>query len=436
MVGKAGHEPGATRVRGGLRTATRIGPDATAGGALLLVYTFWILKIFEVDWFASAMTGGPFYRIPTILAPVLVVAVLARTRKEAIYWPLIVFVIMHIGASLLAENAGYARDALKFMLFMVLLFAGSVTFLDTPGKTIVVLKLYLLNFVWFGVQGIPGGTITWHPLLGNEDSYGPLMVMAMAFSYFFALAVSSRGWKWLARAVFLLSVLGVVVSFARGAALAAGAVLLYILWRSPHRARAIGGGLVALAVLLPVASMILPLDAYLEELGTVSDAGEDVRAMLWRIAWDVFLESPVVGVGAGNFGVVASMITSPDAGMGDPARLYRFGTHNAHVQILAEEGIVGIALWGGMIFGFFRRIRRLRTEDAQKQWIARGGTSMNLGMIAFGLEGAMVAFLGTSLFYNQLYIHWIWSLLMLAYVITGLTSPAAAGDGKAKVARH
>jgi O-antigen ligase len=413
---------------------------STGGVPLFLVYALWVLTVFEFEWFVSMTIGGPFYRIPTLIAPVLAIAVLMRHVRPALYWPLMLFVFLHVGASVLAENAGYSRIALRFLLFMVLLLAGSVTFLDTPAKAIKVLKFYLLGFAWYGVQGIPSGLVFWHPLMANEDSYGPLMVIGMAFSYFFGLAVSSRRWKWIARGIFLLGVLGVMASFARGAALAAGAVLLYILVRSPGRLRAIGGVALAAIVLVPIALATLPVSDFIAEIQTVSE-GDEVRTVLWGVAWNVFKQSPIVGVGAGNFGVVGSMITPLEdvrTIVGDPSQLYHWAVHNAHMQILAEEGLVGILLWLGMIVGFFRRIRRLRREDAAQRWRAAGGTGVDLRTVALGLEGAMVGYLCSSPFYNQLYIHWFWSLLALAVTLTVVTAEPAVdstGGSELKVAR-
>ncbi len=398
---------------------------------LVIVYAFWVLTIFELDLFLAATIGGPFYRIPLFLAPVLGLCILSRGDKRILYWPLILFVLMHLGASLLAENAGFSRDAFKFMVYMLVLVAGSVSFLDSPSKLIVILKLYLLSFAWYGIQGMPSGRVVWHFLLANEDSYGPLMVLSMPFAYFFALATSSRRWRLLAGGVFVLSILGVVASFAKGAFLAAGAVLLYILLRSPQKGRTLAGLMLGAIVLLPVAALILPLDAYIEEMKTLSQ-GDEARTTLWQLAWNVFRESPLWGVGASNFGVVAARITSFDAVRAvksDPAQLYGIAVHNPHMQILAEEGIIGITLWIGMIAGFFRWNRRLRTGDASALWRKRGGEDLDVQMIARALEGAMVGYLATSVFYNQLYIHWFWSIVTIAYVLSGLTSPA---EGQAR----
>jgi hypothetical protein len=35
----------------------------------------------------------------------------------------------------------------------------------------------------------------------------------------------------------------------------------------------------------------------------------------------------------------------------------------------------------------------------------------------------LIAYLGTSIFYNQLYVHWIWSLMAISFVIVNQSTP-------------
>jgi len=342
---------------------------------------------------------------------------------------------LHFGASVFAENAGFSRGALKIMIYMTILFTASVAFLDSPSKISGILKIYLIAFAWMGIQGIPSGKIWWHPLLANEDSYGPMMVISIAFSYFFGLATSSRTWRWIAWGILLLSVLGLMCSFARGAALAGIAVIGYIIMCSPHKLRMLGGLLIAGIIVVAVAATMFPLDAYIEEIKSSAE-GDSLRMTLWGLAWQVFLHSPIYGVGAVNFGVVAGQIASDDMLRGvvnGPENLYFWAVHNVTMQILAEEGIIGITVWIVMIVGFFLRMRRLRRSEAVALWKSRGGVELDLRMLVLGLEGAMIGYLASSLFYNQIYIHWFWSLITIGYVLAGLVSPSNQSPSATRV---
>jgi len=407
---------------------------------LLLLQAFWVLMVFEFDIFLSAVTGAPFYRIPTVLAPLIVFVMFYNKRENlVVYWPLVVFVVLHLGASVFAENRGLARDGFKTMVYMLILFTASTSLLDAPAKVMGIFKLYLLSFVWMAVQGIPGGRVLWHPLLGNEDSYGPLMVIAIAFSYFYSLATPSTKWRVIAQGICLLSVLGLVCSFARGAALSAALVLGYILVFSKNRLRTIVGMLVGAAIVVPLATIFFPIDSYIDEIKSSAE-GDSVRMAIWRLGWHVFLESPIYGVGSSNFGVTATQIADYDLIAGvwnDPENLFNFAVHNATVQILAEEGLIGVTVWCMMIGGFFIRTRRLQKAEAVNEWNRRGGQGFDLPAIVRGLEAAMIGYLATSMFYNQLYIHWFWSLFTFGFLLSLLVSPErATGQGTASKAAY
>jgi O-antigen ligase len=409
------------------RVGARVGPRTRLNSpTFLLVVALWILMVFEIDLFLSAMVGGPFYRIPLLLAPIVVAATLAHWDKRAAYWPLILFTLHHLVASVVAQNAGLSRSPLKFMIYVLILFASSVVFVNSPPKANVILKLYLLSFVWFGLQGLQtGGRVVWHSLLANEDSYGPLMVMLMPISFFFALATSSATWRWIARVAFAIAVVGVIVSFARGAALTAAVVFLYILLRTPNKPKSFMFIMVAAIILMPMAGSLVKFDAFTAEVAS-STEGDPARMAIWKMAWLVFKSSPIFGVGAANYGVVGAQVATPDIQLQMGAGLYMLATHNAYLQILAEEGLIGIAIWITMLVSIFRWNRYLRTRQAEAIWLQKGGEHLKLRLISLGLDGSMLAFLGTAVFYNQLYIHWIWSLLIISYVLYCLTRPGKA----------
>jgi O-antigen ligase len=397
--------------------------QAPSSGAVFFAITLWILMVYEFDIYLYARSGLPFYRIPLLIAPVLALMILGQSGKKATYWPLNLFILLHFGAAIFAANVGFARGPLKFMIYVLILFAGSVKFLDSPQRMKLILKLYLLSFVWFGLQGLQtGGKVTWHSLLSNEDSYGPLMVIVMPIGFFFALATSSATWRWIARGAFALGLLGVIVSFARGAALAAAVTLLYILLRTPNKAKSFTFLMIASIVMLPLAATLVPFDAYTAEIAT-STQGDDARSAIWKLAWIVFKSSPIIGVGAGNFGVVGVDLATPDIVKQMGAGLYMMAVHNTLLQILAEEGLIGVGLFLAMLFSLVRWNRALRTPQAQAVWAQRGAEGLDLRLISLGLEGATVGFVGTSIFYNQIYIHWFWTILIITYVLFRIANP-------------
>jgi len=399
------------------------------------VYVLWVLMVFDVDQFLSAKTGAPFYLAPTLLAPILALLIISHGQRRVVYWPMLVFVAMHLGASVLAQNSGLSRGPFKFMLYMTLLFASTASFVNSPAKMTVILKLYLLSFAWFGLQGIPRGLVPWHFNLANEDSFGPLMVVAMPFAFFFGLAASSKRWRLIGHGIFALSILGLAASFARGASIAGAIVLMYIFALSPNKGRTFTYLALAAILMVPVAAALLPLKAYFAEVAS-STQGDSGRMHIWNMAWRVFQTSPLFGVGAGNFGVAAIGVATPTELQTMWRGYYYLAVHNSAIQILAEEGLLGIALWATMILGFFRWNARLRTDAARAAWASQGTPDLDLRLIARGLDGSMLGFLLSGVFYNQMYIHWFWSLLTISFVLVRIAVPAVPRSSRRPARAH
>src|SRR5439155_15394461 len=74
----------------------------------------------------------------------------------------------------------------------------------------------------------------------------------------------------------------------------------------------------------------------------IAETNVEERFIFWRIAVREFSTSPVLGVGPGNFEV---RLVDFDR----PAHLYggTFATHNTYLQVLAELGLPGAAVFAG-----------------------------------------------------------------------------------------
>jgi O-antigen ligase len=354
--------------------------------------------------------------------PLLLFYTVSRQNKRSVYWPFIIIVLLHLGASFYAENAGFARVPLKFMLHMLILFAASVALIDTPARYTVLFKIYLVSFFWFGIQGIPGGKVAWHPSLGNEDGYGPLMGMAIGFSYYAAQAFKGSSWRFFAYATCAIGLIGVVAANARGAVVSALMVLGMIWIRSPRKVATLGAGFVAVLVLLVAIRIVFPSGAFWDEMSTIRGSSQvgtgQQRLVMWKMSWPVFLESPIVGVGAGNFGVVAHEVIPADGSreqLENPAWLYTMKLHSVYVSVFCEQGIVGVICWIWMLVVFMKQLRFLRSKRVVRAWRASQPRAPNIRFISLALELTMIAFLANAVFYNQTYIHWFWTIITLTF---------------------
>jgi O-antigen ligase len=162
---------------------------------------------------------------------------------------------------------------------------------------------------------------------------------------------------------------------------------------------------------------------------TQSNGGSG-RANIWVVAWREFQAHPVRGVGAGNFPVASvhfllapGTITASRFIVDEPQV-----THNTYLNVLAEEGIVGAALFIALL-GFALRCFRLA-------WSAfRQSGDRDLEILSYALFTGLVGFLAASFFLSEQFSKQLWILLALGPALLRLARQearareAVAGDG-------
>ena len=208
----------------------------------------------------------------------------------------------------------------------------------------------------------------------------------------------------------------VVLTYSRGGALALGCVLALSLLAGSARLKhvAIGAGLiVATALLLPSA-----FARRLETIAQILPGQEDVlrpdssfeqRKLLTRVAWLIFLDHPLLGVGAGNYTVHFDDYAQE---VGSLSREYeelgeRHYPHNLYLEIAAETGLVGLAAFGAAVASCFAGLRAARRAS-------HAGGDRASAALARGLEIAVVGYLLSSLFLHGHHIRYLWLLLGFA----------------------
>jgi len=104
--------------------------------------------------------------------------------------------------------------------------------------------------------------------------------------------------------------------------------------------------------------------------------GQDIRWQIWSVAWKMFLDNPVVGVGQGNF------LLKYNDYREDKTRSALAHAHNDILHMAASKGIIGvlayILIWLNFIVIL---IRYLRSNDSQEvRNSAVGGGITDLGV--------------------------------------------------------
>jgi O-antigen ligase len=399
----------------------------------------WVLTLFDPGRFLDAQLGvdGVFSRVPTLLVPLFLLVVVSKWRSEALYWPFALFVLLHVLALPFVDNRGRAQISLECLYPYFLTYVGTISLVDTPRKLMPILVMFVLGFAFYGVQVTSKGLVPWQTAM-DENGFGALMVLGVAFAFPFARAARRPSVRALAWATAGLGIAGTVISFARGAFLALVAVAAFIWLLSPRKLTALLGGLAGVVVLLVVIQIKYPGGTFWQEISTVEDAAENregqERWVINRMAFDVFKSHPLLGVGPNNFGPVAARTVAPDnrrSSYRNPGGLYGRTLHNDFLQVLVEGGIVGFVLYMWMMVDFFRRTRSLRRPSFVRPWRAAVRGQLELPMLAVALEAAMIAYVVTALVYPQLYFHWFYSLVTLAGALVRVSRKLARAESNA-----
>jgi len=237
----------------------------------------------------------------------------------------------------------------------------------------------------------------------------------------FALAgcfLGKGNWKKLSAWTMGLGVVTLACTQSVGGLVAFGCVIVaagYVFIRSrPKRA------------LLLVGLLVLALGFYAaRETLNPAHIGESVgydaatRLLLWDTAWNLFVHSPIIGVGWGNFTEIYGSYLSSFSWI--PPGV--FEVHNIYLQFLAETGLVGFTVFFLFIFRAWRQgLRQLRiAPDVFDKALAFGVLGAIMTMLVHGFVDFLFQ---VSNQFGTLF----WALLALLIVSARLQSETAGGS--------
>lgn len=253
----------------------------------------------------------------------------------------------------------------------------------------------------------PGGT------LGDANYYGQLLLILIPIALYLMFEGRSRLGRFVGLVCAAILTAAVIFTYSRGDAIALGVIVLAaVLYKRPNPLWVVGG-LVALVLALP----LLPAN-YLARLSTVIDVaegnrqtiiGEDSirgRAGATQAAISMFLDYPLLGVGRENY-----PLYQPEYLSGTPFARVAGGIppHNLYLEVAAENGIVGIVVFGGMLLATFGALSGARR---QYRLTGRNKDGTLVGWLAIMLIGYLVS--AVSLHGAFMYVLWLQVSLIAA----------------------
>lgn len=335
--------------------------------------------------------------------PSLVIAETLTVAKQAIFVILLFAIIT-------------SRKRFRWAFYGLIAGAG---FLASITLIQAVFGLQTMEFAGFGhvrSAEIANAIDSWRYVgpVDDPNYYAQLLLLALPPAILGAMAATapSQRLAFFGAAGVVLSALILTVS--RGAIVALLITLFIALWRQPKR-------LISTAVLIAMfaglALLLVPtvfvdrfvgayhdLMAAVRGTGYVADKAIAGRLAEMQVALRLFIDHPLLGVGYGNYDILyqdtARLNGLMSRGEGREA-------HNLFLEILAERGLLGFAVFSGLI--------------GSAIWLAnRGAVIMRLA--GHQLESAfwyattlsIIAYLATSLFLHEAFTTSFWAIIALA----------------------
>ena len=188
----------------------------------------------------------------------------------------------------------------------------------------------------------------------------------------------------LAAAAWLAGVVALGLTLVRGAWLGFAAGIGVVLLLARRRVLTL-----ALLVALPLVAVAIPTVQH--RMRTIGDAADETtrdRLAMWRGGLRMVVEHPLTGVGPGQVKRLYPTYAPPEA-----LRRHTSHLHNTPLQIAAERGLIGLALWLWIFVAFFIRVGRVLCRMPVTSTADRA--------LVVGSLAAVAAFLVSGLFeYN------------------------------------
>ncbi len=418
-------------------TAVAIRPDAAAIVVVGLIYSNAPVVMVTFHDLPVALAAA----VPAILVAPLAYDLLVRRRRvivtPALPW-IVVYFVVEIVATMFARDIGGTLASLQTVaiegvaLYILVtntvrtsaILRAIVWTLLVVGAGIAALSVYQYLTGTFGnnyfgfaqtESSVTGLTATGVERLagpiGEKNRYAQIMLMLVPLG--FMAFVAER--RWILRLAALgsagLTAMAMALTFSRGAAVAAGIVLLAMVVLRYIRLRylvaAFGIGLVVLIAVPQYADRVLTLGSVAslfsdDAVGSSADNSLLSRATENLTAINVFADHPLVGVGPGQFSEYYRQYSDE---IGISVRAQDREAHNLYLGLAAEAGGLGLGAFLVAVIVTLVGLARARRAALESR--------PDLAALATGFLLAIVAYLASGIFLHLSYARYFWLMLAL-----------------------
>ena len=386
----------------------------TVGSLTFGVALFTLLTFFEtlpgLDGIALSRPFGVVLLVSWLAALVRNPSELPLLHRDR---PLLAYVLVSfvgwagISALWAADSAVAISNASRLGLTVALVFI-LFTALRTPRDVTIVAWAFLTGAFLVAVVGLATGANKAGRLaLGELDpnTLAASLSAALLLALFLVWSLEHRGAQVLLALFMCVYGVAIVRTESRGALVAlAVAACAAVIFGGPARSRIVGTLIIIVAIGVGYYAFAAPADVRERAASTVGGQ-RDPRFDTWSIARSMTGDHPILGVGLGNFTVVQSRYLPGQASLVGVRKLHNtpLVAHNTYLEILAELGIVGLALFVAIVVsiagGAIRSLGRISARSPSAELTVRG------------LIAVLSVFLTAYAFVSGTYAKHIWLLV-------------------------
>ena len=410
--------------------------DLSVGVALFAFVAF--LDVFPLGGFASVFAKA----VGALLFLSWLAVVTTRSSEPADFFAdhpvlgyvLVLFVAWGALSILWAEDSAEALEAVQRFGLNIALFVIAYTAIRTPRHATWVIVAFVAGASLAALYGImsPRYVQDYDLVRIESGSFDPNQLAATLVSALVFAGALLIGWRRsppvvvFASAAIAVCTTGIFLSLSRGGLVALGVALvagcfLGGRWRSV--------ALVGMAVAAVVTVGYFGYVASPEARERVTEAhGGTGRQDIWAVGWRMVEDQPVRGIGAGNFPVasihylLAPGVVRRDEFIVDEPKV----AHNIYLQILAELGVVGLALFLAIvIFSLACAARAARAFKSQAH--------ARMELLSRAVLVALIAALAADFFISDQFSKQLWLLLALGPSLLSIARRQRKQQGLAAV---
>ena len=298
--------------------------------------------------------------------------------------------VLAMGLGLLAiiERASLRRPTAAHLMMFLFVILSAISYLWSlyPEGTLAqdITYIQLLTMVWLIWELCPrnqqqrrlmqayvlgtcvSGVDTLYDYLSHQESayqryagarldandLGLMMALSIPFSYYLSVTAKGRA-VWVYRVQLVLAITTVLLTASRGAMLATVVALSIVPLTHARLTMRQRVAIVLTLLLLVIAALqFIPASSW-DRLSTVPNEFErgtmTGRTIIWKAGWELFRAHPFLGIGANAFRVMVSRVLAEPIRREVPGMPPAPPAHNTFLSVLVEEGVLGLALFCGLI---------------------------------------------------------------------------------------